>query len=310
MTDRRELPRISIVTTCLNQVDLIGQALSSVLDQDYQNLEYIVIDGGSTDGSTAIIEEVADRLAYWVSEPDAGHYNALNKGFEKSTGEIMGFLNGDDVLLPGSLALIAHIFSQFPDVEWVTGAHVAIDPVGRPAKLTPAGRWSRRHLLSPHSGRMVPQESTFWHRRLWHSAGGRLDEVFSLAADFDLWVRFSREADLHSIYAPIGCFRFTKDQRSVRRKADYESEVNAVRKRELGASRADRWATRAASGLFLLLRAVMFTRGLGIGRLRSLVDSLLGAPPAIYFDQVSHKFVRAAERPSFFARRKTGAMTG
>jgi glycosyltransferase involved in cell wall biosynthesis len=97
-----ELPRISLVTPSFNQAEFLEATLRSVLDQGYPNLEYIVVDGGSTDGSTAILERYADRLAWWVSEPDRGHGHALNKGFARATGEILGWINSDDLLLPGA----------------------------------------------------------------------------------------------------------------------------------------------------------------------------------------------------------------
>lgn len=273
-------PTISIVTPCFNQIDLIGDTLRSVLDQDYPALDYVVIDGASTDGSAGVIESVADRLSYFVSEPDDGHYPALNKGFAKTSGEIMGYLNGDDVLVPGSLGLISWVFETFPEVEWITGAHLAIDDKGRPVSVTTPARWSRWHILSERMPRFIGQESTFWRRSLWERAGGRLDEDFKLAADFELWARFSRYAPLHTVVAPIGCFRFVTGQRSVAQQGGYMDEVKAIRQREIALQSHGRRATKAAS-TFLWLNSNVW----GFGRFRRVFDTALGAPAEIFYNQ-------------------------
>jgi glycosyltransferase involved in cell wall biosynthesis len=270
---------ISLVTPCFDQSHLIEATLRSVIDQGYPALEYIVIDGGSTDGSREVIEKYEPHLAYWVSEPDDGHYPALNKGFAHATGEIMGYLNGDDVLLPGSLSLLSWIFESFPDVEWITGAHVAIDEAARPVSVTMPARWSRWHILSEEMGRFIGQESTFWRRSLWERAGSRMDDSFRLAADFELWARFSRHAPLHTIYAPIGCFRHVAGQASVAQRGDYLDEVRRIREREQELSTNDRRMTKRASRL-LWLRSNVW----GFGRFFRVFDTGLGAPPEITYD--------------------------
>jgi glycosyltransferase involved in cell wall biosynthesis len=281
----QEKPTISLVTPCLNQQGLIEAAIASVLDQRYPHLEYVVIDGGSTDGSADAIANVSDELAYWVSEPDAGHYPALNKGFAKTSGEIMGYLNGDDLLLPGSLDLIAHIFTAFPDIEWITGAYVAIDDKGRPVDLTSPARWSRWHILND-VGSFIPQESTFWRRSLWTRSGGGLDESFPLAADFELWARFSRDAPLTTVRAPLACFRHVAGQRSIALRDRYLDEVEAIRARELAAEAETSKAARSARRLLGMARKP------GIDRIRPVVDSVLGAPPELVFDAASNSFIR------------------
>src|SRR5215470_7311361 len=110
-------PRISIVTPSFNQARFLEATIRSVLDQRYDNLEYIVVDGGSTDGSVEIIKRYADRLAFWCSEADGGHGNALNKGLRRATGEIMAWLNSDDIYWPWTLAAVAEIFEAHPDVN-------------------------------------------------------------------------------------------------------------------------------------------------------------------------------------------------
>jgi glycosyltransferase involved in cell wall biosynthesis len=273
-------PRISLVTPCLNQAELVRQTLASVLDQQYPNLEYVVIDGGSTDGSADVIAETESHLSHWVSEPDDGHYAALSKGFAKTTGEVMGYLNGDDLLFPKSLFVVAEIFARFPEVQWLTGAHFAVDTRGRYMGYNPPMRWTRWHLLNGQVQRFLPQESTFWRRTLWEEAGGKLDHSFALAADFELWARFSRIATPYSVDAPIGCFRFVHGQRSVAFRDQYLAEVQSIRNRERALTKTDERASRLAS---ILLRA-------SSGSVRSRVDTMLGAHGLIVFDGRTHQF--------------------
>ncbi len=275
-------PMISLVTPSFNQVTLIESAISSVLDQSYPNLEYAVIDGGSTDGSADVIAKHADRLHHWVSEPDEGHYPAVNKGFASTSGEIMGYLNGDDVLLPGSLDLIAEIFSRFPKVRWLTGAHMSIDAAGRPVGVTAPRRWSRWHIITSGERRSLPQESTFWRRDLWDEAGGHLDESFPLAADYELWARFSRYAAPVSIRTPLACFRHVEGQRSIALADRYAAEVDAIQKREAGLDEANTRAAKSARRL------------LGYKSIRPIVDTLLGAPYELVYDPASSSFYERA----------------
>src|SRR5687767_2056706 len=114
------LPRISIVTPSYNQGRFLPHTLASVLGQDYPNLEYVVIDGGSADGSADAIRGRAAELSHWVSEPDAGQYDAINKGFARTTGEVMAWLNSDDLYTPWALQVVGEVFRQLPEVQWVT----------------------------------------------------------------------------------------------------------------------------------------------------------------------------------------------
>lgn len=299
-------PKISLVTPCFNQKDLIAATLSSVVDQDYPNLEYVVVDGASTDGSVEIISEYAERLSYWVSEPDDGHYPAVNKGFAKTDGEIMGYLNGDDLLLPGSLDVIAEIFTIFPKVDWITGGHFAIDDAGRPVGMAGPSRWSRWHIISDAVGRSLPQEATFWRRSLWERAGGGLNESFPLAADFELWARFSRWSSPVSVQAPFAAFRHIAGQRSIAQADRYAAEADAIRARERDIDARTSNSLRRANRLLALARAP------GFERLRPIVDSVLGAAPELYYDARSGSFAQRVHsgRGARVVRRVLGATLG
>ena len=224
MTDA---PRITIVTPSYNQGRFLDSCMRSVLDQNYPDLEYIVVDGGSTDGSIEVIKAHEARLASWVSEPDAGHYDALDKGFRRSTGEILGWLNADDLHTPWALAVVADIFRTLPTVDWLT----TLFPLfwGEDGRPIQCGSWpgvDPRAVLRGDA--RIQQESTFWRRRLWEGAGGRLDTSLALAADVELWARFACHAQLHGVAVPLAGIRQHADQRHVRHADAYRQEAAAV----------------------------------------------------------------------------------
>jgi len=208
-------PRISIVTPSYNQASFLEATLKSVLDQQYPNLEYIVIDGGSRDGSVEIIQRYASSLKYWVSEADGGHMHAINKGFAQATGEIMAWLNSDDVLCPWALQTVGHIFQDLPAVQWLTTrTPLRLNAAGEVTNAFRVPGFSRtwfyrgRHLGGqPGFVGYIQQESTFWRRSLWLAAGGHVDERQPLAGDFELWLRFFERADLVWADVPLGGFR-------------------------------------------------------------------------------------------------------
>jgi glycosyltransferase involved in cell wall biosynthesis len=220
-------PRISIVTPCKNAARYVDETLTSVLSQGYPNLEYVVIDAGSTDGTVEVIRKHEAGLAFWVSEPDKGHADALNKGFARTSGEIMGWINADDVLHPGSLKLLARLFGQFSEVDWLTGQASHLNEEGSVIGVQPAQTWTRLGFLSGDY-RWIQQESTYWRRSLWERAGSRISESYDLACDFELWVRFFRHARLVATEGLVGAFRFHEDSRSRLRMHDYEREAKAI----------------------------------------------------------------------------------
>jgi len=223
-------PRITLVTPSFNQAGTLEATLRSVLDQGYPNLEYIVVDGGSTDGSVEILERYSDRLAWWVSEPDGGHGDAINKGFGRSSGELMGWINSDDVLLPGSLRLVGNLFAEFPEMEWLTSSGAVLDEGGSLVEALSPRRWTRAAFLTSDD-RFLQQESTFWIRSLWERAGGKVDENL-VSCDHELWARFFRTARLFQTRGLIGAFRHRSDQRSVVQRARYVAEVRSTLERE------------------------------------------------------------------------------
>ena len=221
-----ELPRITIVTPSFNQVSFIADTLKSVLDQGYPNLEYIVMDGGSTDGSVEVIRHHADRLAYWASQPDQGQADAITRGFARATGEVMTWLNSDDILMPGALNLVGSVFATHPQIQWLTGWPTNLDETGAIVrKGLPTGYYRSLIRAGWYHGRglgFIRQEGTFWLRELWIRVGGALDRRRYYSMDADLWRRFAEHAPLVAIRAPLAAFRVQPHRKSAAIESYYQ----------------------------------------------------------------------------------------
>ena len=236
-------PKISIVTPSFNQADYLEATILSILNQNYPNLEYIIIDGGSTDNSVEIIKKYADKLTFWVSEPDNGLYDAVQKGFKQSTGGIMAWLNSDDLYHPNALKTVAEIFNSFADIQWMTTTPTAFDETGRTVNVTDSLKikWSKFRFYAGDF-RWIQQESTFWRRSLWQKAGERMAVNLRFAGDFELWLRFFRYEKLYFISTLTGGFRLrSTKQLSFDNMDDYLAEVHDCLKAErLNLSRLDK----------------------------------------------------------------------
>jgi glycosyltransferase involved in cell wall biosynthesis len=212
--------KISIITPSYNQAGHFRETLNSVLGQGIDDLEYIVIDGGSQDGSREILQEFSSRLAYFCSEPDGGQYQAINKGFAKSTGEIMGWLNSSDLYMPWTLKTVEEIFTQFPDVQWISSLKkVCVREQGAFEGLDEIQGFSGYRLAHGlHGGAtnsdFIQQETCFWRRSLWDKIGGEITDRYRFAADFWLWGEFFKHSRCTGVDAPLAAFRFHGDQRS------------------------------------------------------------------------------------------------
>ncbi len=206
------LPLVSIVTPSYNQAAYLEETLRSVLDQDYPNIEYILIDGGSTDGSRAIIERYAARLAWWVSEADRGQTDAINKGLARAHGEILAWLNSDDTYLPGAVTQAVAYLQAHPEAGMVYGDANLIDEAGVVIGKFPARQTDYRRLRRGYVH--IPQQATFFRAALWHQVGP-LDPNFYFAMDYDLWVRLARQAPLHYFPSLWANFRLHEAGKSV-----------------------------------------------------------------------------------------------
>ena len=206
-------PSISIVTPSFNQGEFIERTINSVLTQDYPNLEYIIQDGKSTDNTVSTIEKYEDRLKHWESAEDNGQSHAINLGFRHASGEIMAYLNSDDLLLPGTLHYVAAYFDKHPEVDAIYGHRVLIN-----ANDYEIGRW----VLPPHCKSIlewadfVPQETLFWRRSIWEKAGAAIDESFKFAMDWDLIMRFlDAGAKMKRLPRFLGAFRIHQQQKTL-----------------------------------------------------------------------------------------------
>lgn len=198
--------------------------------------EIIVVDGASTDGSVDVIESYRDRISLAISEPDRGQYDAVNKGFGLARGDVLTWLNGDDVYFRPALETVASIFAAQPQVEWLTTlARGSIAGTSAEPQYSYVPGYSAEAF---HDGRYVPvqngwsygaiqQESTFWRRSLWQRAGGRLDTSLQLAADFELWARFFKYAILYGVDVPLAAYRSRPGQRGADTPA-YMAEARSV----------------------------------------------------------------------------------
>lgn len=227
-------PEISLVTPSFNQRAFLGAAIDSVLNQNCKGLQYVVMDGGSTDGSADVIHELASGLFSFHIGQDNGQYDAINKGFAMTDAPLMGWLNSDDMHLPWTLSVVVEIFSMFPEVRWLTTRFpLRWDAEGRVVNCMDVRGYSRRGMMR---GENLPgakgfttwpiqQESTFWRRDLWIEAGGTLNPDLDLAADFDLWMRFARLTDPVAVSVPLAGFRRHGDQKTSKFSAKYEEQA-------------------------------------------------------------------------------------
>ncbi|WOO41431.1 glycosyltransferase family 2 protein [Rubellicoccus peritrichatus] len=212
------LPKISIVTPSFNQGAFIEETILSVINQNYPNIEYIIIDGGSTDESVSIINRYEDHINSWVSEPDNGQSDAIIKGFKKCTGDLILWLNSDDLLTPGALHLIASIWQKHPEVGLITGnCHQLFDlktidykPLTSADARTKAFDHKRLNYQNP-----IRQPSTYINRKAYEECGGVKDD-YSYCMDYDLWVNLSRHNyEIVETQAQLSVFRLHDQCKSV-----------------------------------------------------------------------------------------------
>jgi glycosyltransferase involved in cell wall biosynthesis len=201
MPDGSPWPRVSIVTPSYNQGQFIEETIRSVLLQGYPDLEYLIMDGGSTDNSVDIIRRYEPWLAYWVSEPDRGQSHAVNKGWQRATGDILAFLNSDDLYLSGAIFRAVEALSQKPECAMVYGDGLWVDETGRFLKLQESGPLDARQLLTGTCSYGIPQPTAFMRREAVEAVSG-LDESLHMAMDFDLWVKLALRYPLIYVSGP------------------------------------------------------------------------------------------------------------
>lgn len=255
-----EWPRITLVTAVRNGERYIEETIRSVVNQGYPNLEYIVADGASADGTIDVIRKYEPHLSRWASQPDNGVYEGLNRGYAHSTGEIMGWLNASDLLHTNALFVVGSVFAAFPEVEWITGRPTRFNQAGLTVDIRPPARWSRYRFLAG-ANQYIQQESTFWRRSLWERAGGYIDASRRDVGDFELWVRFFRYAQLYSVDALIGGYRSHDDAITAAAGTElYQQGCEEIIERELDTLRQSR-AIRAFRRVHRAVKRIPKVRG-------------------------------------------------
>jgi len=226
-----ELPRISVVTPSYNQAKFVEKTIKSVLNQNYPNLEYIIIDGGSTDGSVDIIREYSDQLHYWVSEKDEGQTQAINKGFRQSTGEIVAWLNSDDEYCEGALDIVGRTFMANRDVDVVFGNKLSVYEDGSLMRDDRHTRFVFPALV--FFAMTVSQPACFWRRSVFERFGF-LDESFRFCMDYEFFCRIGPHLRWKHINRYLAKYRLHGDQKSSLILEVRDEEEKRIRAKYLG----------------------------------------------------------------------------
>jgi glycosyltransferase involved in cell wall biosynthesis len=205
-------PLVSIVTPSYQQVAYLEEAISSVLEQDYEPLEYIVVDGGSTDGSVEVIRRHENRLAWWVSEPDGGQPQGLNKGFAKSRGEMMGYLNSDDTLLPGAVSRLVSELERDVDALVAYGDAVYVDQRGMETHCGKSKIWGIGPMARRAAG-TVMSSASLWRRRAWELAGP-FDESYQVWFDVLFFLNLARFGPAAYVAEPLTTYRIHPESKT------------------------------------------------------------------------------------------------
>jgi glycosyltransferase involved in cell wall biosynthesis len=211
-TPRDPKPLVTIVTPSFNQARFLEATIESVLSQDYPRIEYIVLDGGSTDGSVDILRKHEPRLAAWSSKPDEGQTDAINRGFAVANGDILAYLNSDDIYFPGAVSKAVGYLQAHPEVGMVHGAAHYIDEAGRAVARFPSARTGHRDLR--RGAPRIAQQAAFFRTTAWRMVGP-LDPTFHYAMDYDLWVRLSAVTPLAYVPSLWAGFRLHGESKSM-----------------------------------------------------------------------------------------------
>lgn len=213
-----KLPLISIITPSYNQAQFIRVTIDSVLSQDYPNLEYLVIDGGSTDGTLDILKSYGHKIK-WESKKDAGQSDAINKGLKLAQGELLAYLNSDDIYFPGTLRRVGEYYAK-TGADWITGDCTVIDEDGKPSSSNWLIRRYKRFLMALYSpttlriaDSMLPQPSTFWSRRAYQMVG-EFNTKYHYVMDYDYWLRLAKYYHPHDLKLVLSGFRMHNQSKS------------------------------------------------------------------------------------------------
>jgi glycosyltransferase involved in cell wall biosynthesis len=224
-------PLVSIVTPSFNQGDFLEETICSVLNQDYPRIEYIIVDGNSTDRSLDIIKKYSNHLSWWVSEPDRGQTDAINKGFAQINGEIIAWLNSDDTYLPHTVSEAVDFLQKNHEIGMVYGDANLVDKEGKVIGQFPSRQTDYRRLRRGYVH--IPQQATFFRASLWKQVGP-LDPTFYFAMDYDLWIRLARISKLQYYPRLWANFRLHETGKSVSEDERCWPEMLRIHRRDGG----------------------------------------------------------------------------
>ena len=219
-----ELPLVSIVTPSFNQARFLEATLGSVLKQDYPRIEYLVVDGSSTDGSVDIIRRYANRLDWWVSEKDSGQSEAINKGLHRARGEFVGWLNSDDIYLPGAVSAAVTVFQSHPQAGLIYGDAMAIDTDSKPINLMRARQYTLKDLMA---FQIICQPSAFMRRSVLEDVD-YLNPAYQLLMDNLLWMCMAQKAPIVYVPQTWAAARYHDQAKNRTRGAAYGREARVM----------------------------------------------------------------------------------
>lgn len=220
-----DFPRITVVTPSFNQAAYLERTIRSVLDQGYPNLEYIIVDGGSNDGSINIIRRYEDRLAWWVSEPDRGQTDAINKGLRRATGEWVAWQNSDDIYYPGAFHDVAAAAARHPETDLIIGDIMLIDEQDRQLRNICYVKPSYNALLA--EGMLIANQAAFWRRSLQEKIG-LLDEEFHCSFDYEWFLRLSRHTESVHVARVWGALRLHGETKTSTQAQRFQEENRRI----------------------------------------------------------------------------------
>jgi glycosyltransferase involved in cell wall biosynthesis len=283
--------KVSVIITNYNLASFLDITIQSVLQQEYKNLELIIIDGGSTDNSSEIIKKYAQQISYFISERDNGMYDALNKGLGVATGEIITYINSDDILYPHSIETAVDIFNSYPHIEWLTGIPNQIDEKGRIVWSSEPKIWTKFNYAAGEY-QYIQQEGTFWRRTLMKKAGYYFNLKYKYAGDMELWSRFFCHTNLFVVYCFMGAFRLrSQNQKSLENIALYNNEAEQILIHfKLLDKMENRILKMYQKRLFKFLHFHRFYRLIRFFGFSKVLENVYRRDLSLYFNRVSQKF--------------------
>ena len=305
-------PLVSIITPSFNQARYLEVTIESVLSQDYPHIEYIVIDGASTDSSVEIIKKYENRLAYWVSEKDNGQADAINKGLALAKSDIVAWLNSDDYYLPNAISAAVKAFEENPDAVMVYGDILAVDEWGHTINLLKYQQLSKEDLLC---FQIIGQPAVFFRREVYEKSGG-LDTTFHFLLDHHLWIRIAQHGRILHVPQTWAAARYHAEAKNRAKAAEFGREafriLDWVKSQPQLAGAISSVERRAHASAHRVDARYLLDGGQSVSALKAWARALLIHPPTalarlnIFISALLHLSGLGALREFVLRRRKRG----